>query len=217
MDTPLSIVPAKLENRWISLNKKDLINQSDNSFTFSWNRVSNNNVLLQLKYLTIPKYFPSLLLKYNSNDTNSISNNSTSNEFEAKLIPCHSSGQHTTYQALGNGLNLKQLPNTFSIQLSSPNSPDPELELNIITALKITKQNQEICVITREPHYLLPTDTITLEFPSNKTCYRISHVRIIDPTQFWFESPFVGIFNSNFKILRNNWTLDLTLVISTRN
>lgn len=198
---------------WISLSKSDLITQSDNSFTFSWNKTvlseGKSGCLLQLKYVTLPKYFPWLLVQYGSENDESGVFNSTGTSYGAKLLPCHTSGEYTTYQALGNCLQLSKLPNAFGISLTPPSNG---LELNSVTVQKITKQNKQIHITTKFHHNLQQTDSLTLEFPHNFTCYKITNLKIINDHQFQIDSPFVGYFNSNFKLLRNNWTLDLTLV-----
>jgi len=198
----------------LSLNKHDLVSVSDNVFTFSWNKkvVSDfsNNFELQLKYVTLPKSLPYLLAKYSGADeSNSHVYSATGKNYSAKLIPCHTTDEHTTYKTLGDGsVSYKNLPSTLAFHLFSPSN---DLNLNTIIVQKASKHGSQIRIITKQPHNLSDQDSLTLEFPQHFTCYKVTNTRVINDREILFDSPFVGYFSSDFRLLRNNWNLDITL------
>ena len=59
---------------------------------------------------------------------------------------------------------------------------------------------------------VLNNDNLILEFPENKTCYRITNIKILDDTNFTFIAPFTGYFSNEFSLLKSNWHIDITLV-----
>lgn len=198
----------------LSLNKNDLINVTGNTYTFSWNRkIVNNfggNFQVKLQYVTIPKRLPYLLVKYHSSDkeTNRVFS-ATGKNYSAKLIPSHTSDEYTTYQALGdNSVNYEDLPHNLTFQLIPP---EQNLDLNIVPVQKVTKNKSQIHIITKYPHSLTSNDSLVLEFPQQKTCYKVNNLQIIDSQQILVDSPFVGYFSSDFKLLRSNWNIDLTV------
>lgn len=203
------------EELLLSLNKNDLINITNNTFTFSWNRKIipdfKNNFQMKLEYVTIPKRLPYLLVKYNEHDQSDTKKvySATGKHYNDKLIPCHTSDEYTTYQALGHhAVKHENLPHTLSFQLIPPKD---SLDLNTIQVHKITKNNSQINIITKYPHNLTSNDTLILEFPTQHTCYKVSNLQILNATQIMIDSPFVGYFSSDFKLLRNEWNIDLTV------
>lgn len=217
-ETPVShqqyYQPSEMEEILLSLNKSDLISISGNTFTFSWNRkiVSDfrDNFQMKLEYLTIPKRLPYLLVKYDQDQSETKKVYSASGKnYSAKMIPYHTSDEYTTYQVLGNNLAIHDsLPHTLTFQLIPPHD---NLQLNIIPVQKITKNKSQIHIVTKYPHNLSSSDNLILEFPQQHTCYKVSNLQILDQKQILVDSPFVGYFSSDFKLLRNDWNIDLTL------
>lgn len=204
---------------WLSLSKNDLVNVDGNTFTFCWNRKIvpdfGGDFQVKLKYVTLPKNVPFLLAKY-QNDQNKSNNklnrvySASGKNYSAKLIPFHTSQEHTTYQALGEtSYTQNTLPSTLSFNLISP--PNQSLDLNLIQVQKVTKTNDTIKVVTRYRHNLSEQDNLTLEFPKQFTCYKITNLNVINDREIKFSSPFNGYFSGDFKLLRNNWNIDLTL------
>lgn len=203
---------GRYEEIWLSLNRNDLVNINGNAFTFSWNRKMvpdfKSNFQIQLKYVTLPKNVPYLLAKYGDNSVQKVYSASGKN-YGAKLIPCYTSEEYTTYQALGsNSSILDNLPHTLTFHLIPPNSI---LDLNQISVEKVTKTNDVIRIRTRQAHNLCSQDSLTLEFPQQHTCYKVTNLKIVNENEISLDSPFVGYFSSDFKLLRNNWNLDITL------
>lgn len=204
---------------WLSLNKDNLVDSSGNQFTFSWNQKKlfpefKQNLVLQLKYVTIPKYLPYLLIKYSCpssvphHELNQLYS-ATGKKYSAKMIPCHTSGQNTTYQALGEHyIVYEELPTSVTFEIIPP---DDHLDLQKIQVAKVSKHNAQIHITTKSPHNLGQRDDLILEFPKQYACYKVSNLQIIDPYQILVDSPFVGYFSSDFSLLRSNWNLDLTL------
>lgn len=208
--------PEYMREITLSLNKTDLVNSSNNIFTFSWNK---NEVLqdfrqdfqIQLRYITLPKSLPYLLVKYNgtSKETRSRVYSATGKNYSAKLIPCHTTDEYTTYQALKHDyVQFDNLPSTLTFHLFSP---DDMLNLNNIIVQKATKHESKIRIMTKGMHNLSEGDSLTLEFPQHFTCYKVTNMEILNDREIIFDSPFVGYFSSNFRLLRNNWNLDITL------
>ena len=210
---------------WLSLSKEDLVNVDGNKFTFCWNSKIipdfGGNFRAELKYITLPKNYSHLLAKYGgdgrktSKGTNRVFN-ATGKNYSAKLIPCHTSEEHTTYQALGGQSGLIEgntLPTTLTFSIISPNG---EMDLNLVPVQRVIKTDRKIQVFTKTPHNLVEKDKLTLEFPKQHVCYRITNLEIISDRQITFSSPFSGYFSSDFRLLRNNWNLDLTLLCRYR-
>jgi len=217
MDQP-HVTYSEMDEILLSLSKDDLVNVDGNTFTFCWNRKIvpdfGGNFQVKLKYVTLPKNVPFLLAKYQNDQQNRNQRNrvysASGKNYSAKLIPFHTSEEHTTYQALGEtSYTQNNLPSTLSFNLISP--PNQSLDLNLIQVQKVTKTNNTIKVVTKYPHNLCDQDNLTLEFPQQHTCYKITNLNIMSDRGIKFSSPFTGYFSSNFKLLRNSWNIDLTL------
>ena len=218
--------PVNFESRnsrsgemWLSLNKSDLVNVEGNKFTFCWNKKIipdfSGNFQAELKYITLPRNYSYLLAKYGdglSSDKRSHINrvfSASGKNYSAKLIPCHTSEEHTTYQALGSfQIQANQLPATLTFTIITPSN---SFELNIIPVQRVVKTERLIEVITKGKHNLCDGDVLTLEFPKQHICYRIANLEILSDNQIRFSSPFSGYFSSDFRLLKNYWNLDLTL------
>lgn len=210
---------------WLSLSKEDLVNVDGNKFTFCWNSKIipdfGGNFRAELKYVTLPKNYSHLLAKYGDDVRKTLKRtnrvfSATGKNYSAKLIPCHTSEEHTTYQALGGQSGLIEgnaLPTTLTFSIISPNG---EMDLNIVPVQRVVKTDRKIQVFTKTPHNLVEKDNLTLEFPKQHVCYRITNLEIISDRQITFSSPFSGYFSSDFRLLRNNWNLDLTLLCRYR-
>ena len=230
----------------LSLGKDDIVDIDGDTYTFCWNHkfLSNfrDNFMIELKYVTIPKKLSHILVKYGdlddtlcTNNYNNINKNNKNNSknqqnkskvynalgknYDAKLIPSHSSDEYTTYQAIQSQSQLYQesiskLPSTLTLQLIAPMSQ--KLELNVIPVQKIIKTEKIIQVITKGPHNLTEDDQLTLEFSQQHVCYRITNLEIQSDRQISFSSPFNGYFSSDFKLVKNNWNIDLTLICRYR-
>lgn len=204
---------------WLTLNRENLVDSEGNQFTFSWNQKKlfpdfKQHLILSLKYITIPKYLPYLLIKYSCpsslphQELNQLYS-ATGKKYSAKLIPCHTNGQNTTYQALGEHFIVyEELPTSISFEIIPPTE---YLDLQKIQVIKASKHNSQIHITTKSPHNLGQRDALILEFPKQHACYKVSHLQILDPYQILVDSPFVGYFSSDFSLLRSNWNLDLTL------
>ena len=222
----------------LSLSKDDLVNVDGDMYTFCWNHkiLSNfgDNFSIEMRYVTLPKNLSHILVNYvpedqsapNNNNKSSTANNgksrvysATGKNYSAKLIPCHTSEEHTTYQAVqsgqqGGGETQGQLPSTLTFQMIAPMSQ--KLDLSVIPVQKIVKMDKTIQVMTKVPHNLGEDDQLTLEFSQQQVCYRITNLEIQSDRQISFNSPFSGYFSSDFRLIRNNWNIDLTLVCKYR-
>jgi hypothetical protein len=213
----------------LSLNKDDLVNIDGDTFTFCWNHkfLSNfkDDFNMELKYASLPKNLSHILVRYTDLEENQKSNpnkskvyNALGKNYHAKLIPCHSSEEHTTYQAIQSSQPSQQtistLPSTLTFQMIAPMSQ--KLDLNVIAVQKIIKTEKIIQVLTKVPHNLTEDDQLTLEFPQQHVCYRITNLEIQSDRQISFNSPFNGYFSSDFRLIRNSWDIDLTLICRYR-
>tara|TARA_R100001163_G_scaffold3872_1_gene5511 strand:+ start:4035 stop:5357 length:1323 start_codon:yes stop_codon:yes gene_type:complete len=206
---------------WLSLSKEDLVDVEGNTLTFCWNKKIINdfggNFQVELKYVSIPKNYPYLLAKYEGNSSSKKSKknrvyNALGKNYSAKLIPSHTSDDFTTYQALGSNPVLQsQLPSTLSFSLSPVNGK--YLELNVIQVIKVVKTDSRIHVTTKYPHNLDESESLSLEFPKQHICYRITNLEILGDKEIIFNSPFSGYFSKDFRLLRNKWNIDLTLCV----
>ncbi|MEX0597080.1 MAG: hypothetical protein WD512_11325, partial [Candidatus Paceibacterota bacterium] len=229
----------------LSLSKDDIVDINDDKFTFCWNHkfLSNfgNDFSIELKYVTLPKNLIHILVKYGELD-DSINSSSNSNKnkinmkaneinmetnklkvynasgknYNAKLIPSHSSEQYTTYQAIQSSpsQSISKLPSTLTFQMIAPMTD--RIELNVIPVQKIIKTEKTIQVLTKGPHNLNEDDQLILEFSQQHICYRITGLEIQSDREISFNSPFNGYFSSDFKLIKNNWNIDLTLVCRYR-
>lgn len=222
----------------LSLSKDDLVNVDGDMYTFCWNHkfLSNygDNFSIEMRYVTLPKNLSHILVNYvpedqslNPSNKSSTTNNgksrvysATGKNYGAKLIPCHTSEEHTTYQAVqsaqqgGGDQTQGQLPSTLTFQMIAPMSQ--KLDLSVIPVQKIVKMDKTIQVMTKVPHNLGEDDQLTLEFSQQQVCYRITNLEIQSDRQISFNSPFSGYFSSDFRLIRNNWNIDLTLVCKYR-
>jgi hypothetical protein len=226
----------------LSLSNDDIVDIEGDKFTFCWNHkfLSNfgDDFSIELKYATLPKNLSHILVKYGelddslmtsnknkrnmkANETNMETNklkvyNALGKNYNAKLIPSHSSEQYTTYQAIQSSpsQSISKLPSTLTFQMIAPMSQ--RIELNVIPVQKIIKTEKTIQVSTKGPHNLNEDDQLTLEFSQQHICYRITGLEIQSDRQISFNSPFNGYFSSDFKLIKNNWNIDLTLVCRYR-
>lgn len=216
----ISLINSTSDNPiWLSLNKDNLVDSNGNQFTFSWNQKKlfpdfKQQLVLRLKYVTIPKYLPYLLVKYSCpsslphHELNQLYS-ATGKKYSAKMIPCHTSGQNTTYQAIGEHFIVyEELPTSITFEIIPPKD---YLDLQQIQVSKVSKHNSQIHITTKSPHNLGQRDDLILEFPKQFACYKVSNLQVIDPYQILVDSPFVGYFSSDFSLLRSNWNLDLTI------
>lgn len=193
---------------WISLGKNDLTEHEQNRFTFCWESLGKSCSKIRLKYLSIPRTFSSLLVDYGGDDKKFY--NASGKNFSCKLIPTIKNLEMTTYQSLGDSSkSFSDNPNSFTFQI------DQKLNLNQILVKKVVKTGNMIDVLTYDPHNMTTQDQLTLEFPAQRSCYKVAGLQIINATQIKFNSPFSGYFSSDFKLLRNNWNIDVTLECTT--
>jgi len=209
---------------WISLSKDNLVNMSDNVLTFSWDPKLYRKILgrgegsrggcqITLEHLTLPKYYPFILVKNKNSENNVGIYNASGKGFEMKLVPVQRLQENTSYRQLGRGFLFSRKPSTLSLQLSSGDADSGALGLNLIPVLKVTKIKHRIKIQTKYPHNLHEADFLVLEFPEMASCYKVTNLKILDPYQIEVDSPFSGYMSSNFRLIRNNWDLDLTLKI----
>jgi len=238
INPPLSSTPTPLVNTpginsrigersiWISLSKDNLVNMSDNVLTFSWDQKLYRKVLgrdeanrpsgchMTIEHLTLPKYYPYILVKNKNSESNVGIYNASGKGFEMKLVPVQRLLENTSYRQLGRGFMFSQKPNTLSLQLSSGREGEDTLGLNLIPVMKVTKINNRIKIQTKYPHNLNQADFLVIEFPEMASCYKVTNLKILDLYQIEVDSPFSGYFSNNFRLIRNNWDLDLTLKIN---
>jgi hypothetical protein len=211
---------------WISLSKDNLVNMSDNVLTFSWDHKLYRKVLgrneaertsgchMTIEHLTLPKYYPFILVKNKNSESNTGIFNASGKGFEMKLVPVQRLLENTSYRQLGRGFMFSQKPSTLSLQLSSGSrGEEGTLGLNLIPVLKVTKINHRIKIQTKYPHNLNEADFLVIEFPEMASCYKVTNLKILDLYQIEVDSPFSGYFSCNFRLIRNNWDLDLTVKI----
>lgn len=220
---PLTSSFPLAEEMLISLNKQDLLEIDQNRLVFSWKQIelpsSSNNYQISLKYVSIPKDFPYLMAKYSHQKKKSQDRVLTARGeyYSAKLIPtCHTNQEYTTYQALN---ATKTYPDknqrVFTLELIPP-FQQKSLNLSEIQVNHVKKTNERIFLSTKGNHHLSARDSISLEFldSSIRTCYRITNLKIHSPSEISFDSPFVGYFSANFRLLRYNWDIDVTLSLT---
>ena len=205
---------------WISLNKDNLLNMNDNILTFGWDPKIYKKIGLDgpsrisIEHLTLPKYYPYILVK-NKNNDRGIGGiyNASGKGFEMKLVPVQRLQENTSYRQLGMNFTFDRKVNSLSLQLSVGTKEGLGLELNLIPVAKVTKNKNRIKIRTKYPHNLNQQDFLVIEFPELASCYKVTNLEIFDDYQLELDSPFAGYFSSNFKLIRNNWDLDLTLKI----